>query len=131
MKKRVTGLGGFFFKAKDPDNVKNWYNKHLGLNTDRYGCTFWWKDKEGNDCSTQWSPMSEDTEYYKPSEKQFMMNFRVENLEELLKALKEEGVEIVGEMETYDYGKFGWIMDPEGNKIELWEPVDKVFLDQK
>lgn len=131
MKKRVTGLGGFFFKAKDPDNVKNWYSKHLGLNTDRYGCTFWWKDKEGNDCSTQWSPMSEDTGYYKPSEKQFMMNFRVENLEELLKALKEEGVEIVGEMETYDYGKFGWIMDPEGNKIELWEPVDKVFLDQK
>lgn len=131
MKKRVTGLGGFFFKAKDPDNVKKWYNEHLGLNTDQYGCTFWWKDKEGNDCSTQWSPMSEDTDYYKPSEKQFMMNFRVENLEELLKTLKEEGVQVVGEMETYDYGKFGWIMDPEGNKIELWEPVDKAFLDQE
>lgn len=130
MKKRVTGLGGFFFKAKDPDNVKNWYHKYLGLNTDKYGCTFWWKDKEGNDCSTQWSPMNEDTDYYKPSEKQFMMNFRVENLEELLKTLKEEGVQVVGEMETYDYGKFGWIMDPEGNKIELWEPNDKVFLKQ-
>ena len=131
MKKRVTGLGGFFFKAKNPDNVKKWYNEHLGLDTDRYGCTFWWKDKEGNDCSTQWSPMNEDTDYYKPSEKQFMMNFRVENLEELLKTLKDEGVKVVGEMETYDYGKFGWIMDPEGNKIELWEPVDQVFLDQQ
>lgn len=131
MEKRVTGIGGFFFKSKDPDMIKNWYSKHLGLNTDKYGCTFWWKDNEGNDCSTQWSPMNEDTDYYKPSEKQFMQNFRVENLEELLKALKEEGVQIVGEMETYDYGKFGWIMDPEGNKIELWEPNDKVFLEQE
>ena len=131
MEKRVTGIGGFFFKSKDPDKIKNWYSKHLGLNTDNYGCTFWWKDNEGNDCSTQWSPMNEDTDYYKPSEKQFMQNFRVENLEELLKALKEEGVQIVGEMETYDYGKFGWIMDPEGNKIELWEPNDKVFLEQE
>ncbi len=131
MKNRVTGLGGFFFKSKDPDNVKKWYNEHLGLNTDQYGCTFWWKDMQGNDCSTQWSPMAQDTDYYKPSEKPFMMNFRVENLEELLKVLKEEGVEVVGEMETYDYGKFGWIMDPEGNKIELWEPNDQVFLDQQ
>lgn len=127
MKNRVTGLGGFFFKAKDPDNVKNWYSKLLGLSTDNYGCTFWWKDKEGNECSTQWSPMDHKTEYFQPSRKQFMMNFRVENLENLLKVLKEEGVEIVGEMETYEYGKFGWILDPEGNKIELWEPVDKAF----
>lgn len=123
MKNRVTGLGGFFFKSKDPDKVKNWYNKHLGLNTDEYGCTFHWKDTDGKDCSTQLSPMEESTSYFKPSEKSFMMNFRVKNLEELLKVLKEEGVEIVGEMETYDFGKFGWIMDPEGNKIELWEPV--------
>ena len=130
MKKRVTGLGGFFFKTKDPDRVKECYNTHLGLNTDRYGCTFWWKDDEGEACSTQWSPMKEDTEYFKPSEKQFMMNFRVENLEELLKTLEEEGVQVVGEMEIYDYGKFGWILDPEGNKIELWEPNDKVFLEQ-
>ncbi|WP_299153246.1 VOC family protein [uncultured Christiangramia sp.] len=131
MKNRVTGLGGFFFKAKDPDATKSWYNQHLGLDTDQYGCTFWWKDKQGKDCSTQWSPMDHKTEYFHPSEKQFMMNFRVENLEELLKVLKAEGVEVVGEMETYDYGKFGWILDPEGNKIELWEPVDQVFLDQK
>jgi predicted enzyme related to lactoylglutathione lyase len=125
---RVTGIGGIFFKSKDPKATKDWYNKHLGLNTDQWGSTFWWKDKEGNDCSTQWSLMKEDTDYYEPSKKPFMINYRVENLEELLEELKKEGVEIVGEMQTFDYGKFGWIMDPEGNKIELWEPNDKAFL---
>jgi len=117
MKKRVTGLGGFLFKTKNPDKVKEWYGKHLGLPVDDYGCTFWWKDKAGKDCSTQWSPFKEDTSYFKPSEKQFMMNFRVENLHELLAVLKEEGVTIVGEVEECEYGKFGWILDPEGNKI--------------
>ncbi|SHJ69632.1 hypothetical protein SAMN04488007_1133 [Maribacter aquivivus] len=128
MKKRVTGLGGFFFKTKDPDQSKNWYNKHLGLNTDQYGCTFWWKDKEGNDCSTQWSPMNADTDYFKPSQSSFMMNFRVENLVELLEVLKQEGVTVVGEMQEFEYGKFGWILDPDGNKLELWEPIDKALL---
>lgn len=129
MKNRVTGLGGFFFKTKNPDQIKEWYKTHLGIPTDQYGWTFWWRDENGNKCSTQWSPFQQDTSYFSPSEKQFMMNFRVENLKELLKVLKEEGVEVVGEMEEYDYGKFGWILDPEGNKIELWEPVDASFLD--
>lgn len=128
MKKRVTGLGGFFFKTQDPDATKKWYRDRLGLDTDQYGCTFWWKDKEGNDCSTQWSPFPADTKYFKPSEKEFMMNFRVADLEGLLETLKEEGVTVVGEIETYDYGKFGWIMDPDGNKLELWEPNDQAFL---
>jgi len=128
MKKRVTGLGGFFFKSKDPDNIKDWYGKHLRLPIDAYGWTFWWKDKEGKDCSTQWSPFKDDTNYFQPSEKEFMMNFRVENLHDLLATLKEEGVTVVGKVEEYDYGKFGWIIDPEGNKIELWEPVDAAFL---
>ena len=128
MKKRVTGLGGFFFKTKDPSKVKDWYNKHLGLNTDQYGSTFWWKDKEGNDCSTQWSPMKDDTTYFEPSASNFMMNFRVENLVELIPILKEEGVTVVGEIQEFEYGKFGWILDPDGNKIELWEPIDKAFL---
>ncbi|ASO05348.1 VOC family protein [Arenibacter algicola] len=128
MKNRVTGLGGFFFKTKDPNAIKQWYNKHLGLNTDQYGCTFWWKDKEGQDCTTQWSPMKDDTNYFKPSKSPFMMNFRVENLEELLKVLRLEGVTVVGEIEEYSYGKFGWILDPDGNKLELWEPNDKAFL---
>jgi len=112
--KRVTGLGGFFFKTKDPKTTKEWYGKHLGLPVDDYGCSFWWK--------------KEDTNYFAPSKKEFMMNFRVENLVALLKILKDEGVTIVGEIEEYEYGKFGWILDPEGNKIELWEPIDKAFL---
>ena len=128
MKKRVTGLGGFFFKTSNPDETKEWYKNHLGLNTDQYGCTFWWKDKEGNDCSTQWSPMVKDTKYFEPSKSSFMMNFRVQNLVELLKTLREEGVTVVGDIEEYSYGKFGWILDLDGNKIELWEPIDKAFL---
>jgi len=124
----VSGLGGFFFKTKDPDAIKVWYKKHLGVNTDQYGWTFWWKDKEGNDGSTQWSPFEEDTTYFAPSEKPFMMNLRVKNLEKLLENLKIEGVTIVGEVEEYSYGKFGWVIDPEGNKIELWEPNDRAFL---
>ncbi len=128
MKKRVTGIGGFFFKCDNPDKIKNWYNKHLGLNTDQYGCSFWWKDKQGNDAITQWSPMNKDTDYFEPSKKQFMMNFRVDNLTELLATLKEEGVTVIDKVEEFEYGKFGWILDPEGNKIELWEPIDKAFL---
>jgi len=125
--KRVTGIGGVFFKSEDPKATKDWYKTHLGLHTDDYGCTFWWKDKQGNDSSTQWSPFKKDTSYFKPSKKEFMMNFRVHNLTELLATLKEEGVTIVGKTEEYEYGKFGWILDPEGNKIELWEPIDKAF----
>lgn len=125
--KRVTGIGGIFFKSEDPDAQKEWYKKHLGIPTDQYGWTFWWRDENGNKCSTQWSPMNADTKYFSPSKKQFMFNFRVENLLELLKLLKEEGVTVVGEVEEYSYGKFGWILDPEGNKIELWEPMDSAF----
>ncbi len=124
---RVTGLGGFFFKSQNPKELVAWYAKHLGLKTDDYGSTFWWKDKTGNDCSTQWSPFASDTNYFEPSQKQFMMNFRVENLEDLLSKLKTEGITLVGDVETYDYGKFGWILDLEGNKIELWEPNDNAF----
>lgn len=125
--KRVTGLGGFFFKSQNPQLLKDWYKNHLDLPVDDYGCTFWWKNKKGEECSTQWSPFKEDTNYFDPSKKEFMQNFRVDNLEELLKKLSEVGVTIIGEMETYDYGKFGWILDLEGNKIELWEPIDSIF----
>ena len=125
--KRVTGIGGFFFKSKNSKELMAWYGKYLGFKTDDYGSTFWWKDKEGNDCSTQWSPFAADTTYFTPSEKEFMQNFRVDNLERLLQKLSDEGVTIVGDMQTYEYGKFGWILDVEGNKIELWEPIDKAF----
>ena len=125
--KRVTGIGGLFFKTKDPEKMREWYSKHLGIKTDQYGATFDWRKENGERGYTVWSTFKEDTKYFDPSEKQFMFNYRVENLEELLKALKEEGVTVVGDIEVYDYGKFGWIIDPEGNKIELWQPVDPVF----
>jgi predicted enzyme related to lactoylglutathione lyase len=124
--KKVTGIGGIFFKCKDPQKVKEWYKTHLSLNTDQYGATFKWREasdstKKG---STQWSPFKETTKYFEPSTKDFMINYRVENLEALVTELKNEGVTIVDTMETYDYGKFIHIMDIEGNKIELWEPKD-------
>jgi predicted enzyme related to lactoylglutathione lyase len=129
--KRVTGLGGVFFKTTDPKKTKEWYGKHLGLPVDDYGASFQWIDLNHKDTKTPaltaWSPFAADTKYFQPSEKQFMFNYRVENLVELLKMLKEEGVEIVGEMQEYPYGKFGWIMDPDGNKVELWEPKDDGF----
>lgn len=128
MKNRVTGIGGLFFKSDDPKATKDWYKTHLGFNTDAYGSTFWWKDKEGKDCSTQWSAFERKSDYFEPSKKDFMFNYRVENLVELLATLKKEGVTIVGEMQEFDYGKFGWILDNEGNKIELWEPKDEAFL---
>ena len=127
--RRVTGIGGIFFKSKNPQKAREWYNKHLGLNTNNYGSLFEFRDADNpeNKNYLQWSPMDENTEYYAPSKNEFMINFRVENLVELLSVLKNEGVEIIGEMETFDYGKFAWIMDPEGHKIELWEPIDSVF----
>ncbi len=119
---RVTGIGGIFFKSENLKIIKDWYKKYLGLNTDDYGCTFWWKDNKGNDCSTQWSPFAKDTDYFDPSQKEFMQNFRVNDLEGLIEKLSSEGVTIVGKMQTYEYGKFAWVLDLEGNKIELWEP---------
>jgi predicted enzyme related to lactoylglutathione lyase len=126
--KRVTGLGGFFFKSENPDQIKKWYATHLGIPVDTYGWTFWWKDENGKKCSTQWSPFEAKTSYFNPSEKPFMMNFRVDDLVALLEVLQEEGVTIVGEMEEFEYGKFAWVLDPEGNKVELWEPIDEAFL---
>lgn len=126
---KVTGIGGIFFKCKDPEKIKDWYNQNLGLNTNEYGAMF--EFRQTNDPEKkgylQWSPFKEDTSYFEPSEKQFMVNFRVEDLESLVEDLKNSGVQVVDEIATYDYGKFVHIMDPEGNKIELWEPIDEVF----
>jgi len=131
MKNRVTGIGGIFFKCEDPKKIKEWYGKHLGLPIDEYGASFRWIDPLNPDAKrpalTAWSPFKGDTTYFKPSEKPFMFNYRVENLVELLEILKSEGVQVVGAMEEFSYGKFGWVMDPEGNKIELWEPKDEGF----
>jgi predicted enzyme related to lactoylglutathione lyase len=129
MNKKVTGLGGIFFKCQDPDKMKQWYNTHLGLQTDAYGTNFEWRysDTPERKGQTQWSTFKADTTYFAPSEKEFMINYRVENLEELVAELRNEGVTITDEIAVYDYGKFVHIMDPEGNKIELWEPVDEEY----
>jgi predicted enzyme related to lactoylglutathione lyase len=122
--KKVTGIGGVFFKCKDTEKMKEWYQKHLGLNTSPYGTTFeWYEDAEGKKKgSTTWSPFSESTKYFEPSTKDFMINYRVDDLEGLVEELKKEGVTIVDKIESYDYGKFVHILDAEGNKIQLWEP---------
>lgn len=123
--KRVTGIGGVFFKCKDPEMMREWYKKHLGLNTDQYGTVF--QSETGKNSFTTWSPFAEDTTYFEPSQQPYMINFTVDNLQKLLPELKSEGVEIVGDIQEFDYGKFAHIMDPEGNKIELWEPHEQAF----
>ena len=124
--KRVTGLGGIFFKCEDPKNMKDWYRKHFGLKTDEYGATFEWRSAEAptEKGQTVWSPFKQDTTYFAPSSKEYMINYRVENLEWLVDQLKKEGISFIDEIETYEYGKFIHLLDPEGNKIELWEPID-------
>ena len=124
--KKVTGIGGIFFKCKDAKKMREWYEANLGMNTDKYGAVFEWR--QGADSSkkgfTQWSPFTEKTRYFEPSTKDFMINYRVENLEKLIEELKKNGVTVVDSIETVEYGKFVHIMDIEGNKIELWEPND-------
>jgi len=128
---RVTGTGGIFFKTKDPDKAKEWYAKHLGLATSPYGSSFEFRNAYRPDEINylQWSPFKEDTDYFNPSEKEFMINYRVQNIDALVEKLKLDGVVVLDDVETYDYGKFVHIMDHEGNKIELWEPLDKVFTE--
>lgn len=126
---KVTAIGGIFFKCKDPKKVRAWYQTHLGLNTNAYGAVFEWY--QGADSTkkgfTQWSPFKETTSYFLPSTKDFMINYRVGNLELLVAELKKNGVTVTDTIQTYDYGKFVHIMDIEGNKIELWEPNDVVY----
>jgi len=126
---KVTGIGGIFFKCKDPKKMREWYKTHLGLNTNDYGAVFEWH--QGMDSTkkgfSQWSPFSEKTKYFEPSTKDFMINYRVENLTALVAQLKTEGVTIADTIETVEYGKFVHIMDVEGNKVELWEPNDVAY----
>jgi predicted enzyme related to lactoylglutathione lyase len=123
--KRVTGIGGIFFKCKDPKKMNEWYKTHLGLDTNDWGATFEWRENDDptKKASTQWSTFPETTKYLEPSTKDFMINYRVENLEALVAELKKEGVTIVDDLQVFDYGKFIHIIDTEGNKIELWEPT--------
>lgn len=129
--KRVTGFGGIFFKCNDPEQTRQWYARHLGLKTDQYGTSFEWRHADDPDKTgySVWSTFSQDTKYFAPSDKDFMINLRVENLTWLLEELRKEGVTIMGAIQEYEYGKFAHILDLEGNKIELWEAYDDVYKD--
>lgn len=133
MSKKVTGVGGIFFKCEDPNSMRDWYRDNLGLVTNDYGALFEFRnsDKPEDVNYLQWSTFPKDTKYMEPSKSPFMVNYRVENLVELEKELRADGVTICDEIEEFEYGKFLHILDPEGNKIELWEPVDSVFTPEK
>lgn len=126
---RVTSIGGIFFKAENPKELKKWYHNNLGLNVDAYGTVFQWY--HGADSTkkgfTQWSVFNAQTTYFEPSKKEFMINYRVVNMDALVKKLRDSSVTFTDTISSYDYGRFVHIMDPEGNKIELWEPVDTVY----
>ena len=122
---KVTGIGGIFFFAENPKETREWYAKNLGFDVNDWGSTFESRnvDKPEEVTSLQWSPFKKGDDYFSPSKKDFMINYRVQNIEGLVNQLKENGVTVLDEIATYDYGKFVHIMDAEGNKVELWEPV--------
>jgi predicted enzyme related to lactoylglutathione lyase len=123
--KRVTGIGGVFFRSKDPTATNAWYKERLGVPVGDDGQTmFRWRDDEQPERRgmTVWAAFEPDTDYFGKPSQQWMINYRVENLDALLEELQREGVEIVSHREEAEYGKFAWIVDPDGNRIELWEP---------
>lgn len=123
--KRVTGIGGVFFKAKDPAALGQWYRTHLGLNVEDWGgVAFRWSDDREGKGTTIWSPFKDDTSYFAPSTSPFMINYRVEDLHALLALLRAEGCNVDDKVDESEFGKFGWVVDPEGNKIELWQPPE-------
>lgn len=127
--KKVTGIGGIFFKCNDPEKLKEWYRVNLGLQTDAYGTNFEWRksDNPAEKGFTQWSPFNDSTTYFEPSPKSFMINYRVENIENLVIQLRNDGAIVLDQIDIQEYGKFVHVLDPEGNKIELWEPNDDEY----
>jgi len=125
--KRVTGIGGIFFQAKDPVALRAWYQEHLGIDVQEWGGTaFAWADGDGNPTkgTTVWSIGAASGDGFAPSASTFMINYRVEDLAALLRALREEGCNVLEKTDDSEFGKFGWVMDPEGNKVELWQPPE-------
>lgn len=125
--KRVTGIGGIFFKAKDALGLQAWYKRHLGIDVQAWGGTaFTWVDAQGQPAAgtTAWSISPQESEYFSPGTASFMVNYRVEDLHALVAVLKEEGCEVLEKVDESEYGKFAWVIDPEGNKVELWQPPD-------
>ena len=126
---KVTGIGGIFFRSKNPQETMEWYGENLGLAIDDYGSPFEFRNANRPEEINylRWSPFEEETVYFNPSEKEFMINYRVQNIEGLVRKLRKNGVVILDDIEDFKYGKFVHIMDPEGRKIELWEPIDSYF----
>ena len=123
--KRVTGIGGIFIKSADPAKLREWYQRHLGIPLEEWGgCAFRWKGPDNPDGggTTVWSLFEATSNYFDPSKAQVMINYRVENVHALIAALRAEGCEVMDKIDESEYGKFGWVVDPDGNKIELWEP---------
>ena len=130
---KVTGIGGIFFFSDNPKETREWYRKNLGIETNEYGSSFESRNvnRPGEINTLQWCPFKKGSEYFSPSKKEFMINYRVQNIEGLVNKLKENGVTVLDSIAAYDYGKFVHIMDSEGNKIELWEPIDAVQNERK
>ena len=126
---KVTGIGGIFFQSTNPQEIRAWYGNNLGLAIDDYGSPFEFRNANRPEEINylRWSPFEVGSEYFTPSEKDFMINYRVQNIEGLVLKLRRNGVTILDDIEEFEYGKFVHIMDPEGNKIELWEPIDKIL----
>ncbi|MCB0735739.1 MAG: VOC family protein [Bacteroidetes bacterium] len=126
---KVTGVGGIFFKSNDPQQSRNWYAEHLGLSINEYGSLFEYREGRNPEQKAylQWSPFGTKTTYFEPSSKDFMINFRVGDLERLVSELQQNGVTVLDTIETYEYGKFVHILDPDSVKIELWQPADSTF----
>ena len=122
---RVTGIGGVFFKARDPVGLRKWYQQHLGIDVQEWGgAAFRWADADGNPTAgtTIWTVSDQGGDYFAPGTSSFMVNYRVADLRALVRELRAEGCNVLDKTEESEYGKFGWVIDPEGNKVELWEP---------
>ena len=128
---RVTGIGGIFFKAKDRNAVQQWYAENLGMKVDDFGAPFEFRNANNPEEANflNWDAFPDTTSYFAPSEKQFMINYRVQNIEGMVRKLQVNGATILGDIVSYPYGKFVHVLDPEGNKLELWEPVDSVLAE--
>jgi catechol 2,3-dioxygenase-like lactoylglutathione lyase family enzyme len=123
-RQRVTGIGGVFWKAQDPAGLTAWYVERLGVPLDSTGAAvLQWRDGAGAPASTVVAPFPADTSYFAPSSSPFMIDFRVADLDSMLDQLRREGCHVIDRVEEMEFGRFGWVMDPEGNKIELWEPA--------
>lgn len=122
----MTGIGGIFFFSDDPEKTREWYSKNLGLETNEYGSVFEFRNanRPGEINYLQWSAFKKGDKYFSPSKKEFMINYRVQHIEALIDKLKENGVTVLDDIESFEYGKFVHILDPEGTKVELWEPID-------